>query len=302
MPQRASELQIDAVLTAFSVGYKPQNFISETILPVVGHTQETGVYYAWDKERAVDAPPSLIADGTLPNTVTISAKKVPFAMDEYGLESPITDREERNAPAVLDLRQTRAAHAQDMTLLDQERRATRLIHDTVPSETLSGAALWSDPNADIEGTIDDAREQIRRQTLGYEPNTIVIPPSVAKRIKRNHNLRELIKYTQSDLLVNGDLPPTMFGMRVVTPNAMTNVGTVSSNAQDVWGNDVLLAYINPNPELRSPSLGYTIRLGDWTTYERRDPAIRTNYVRPCVTQTEVIAFPGAGLLLKGVLG
>lgn len=301
MPQRSTELQIEAVLTAFSVGYKPQNFIAETVLPVVGHTQETGIYWEWDRERSVDAPPSLIADGTLPNTVTINATKRSFYMEEFGLESPITDREERNAAAVLDLRQTRAAHAQDMVMLDTERRVARLIHDVVPSESLSGSAKWSDPEADIEATIDDAREQIRKSTLGYEPNTIVIPPAIAKRIKRNKELRELIKYTQSDLLVNGDLPPTLFGLRVVTPNSMSNVGSVSSNATDVWGNDVLIAYISPSPDLRSPSLGYTVRLGDWTTYERRDPAIRTNYVRPTVTQAEVIAFARAGLLIQDVL-
>lgn len=302
MSNRASSLQVEVALTQFSIGYQPQNLIAEQLLPVVTHNYETGVYWEWDKESHFTIPDTLRADGTRPNTVDIHASKRSFAVEEYSVDVPITDREEKNADSILRLRQNKTRRGQDAILVDQERRVAKKLKEALPGKELLGAEKWSDPsNAEIESQIDDAKERIRLETMGLEPNTIIIPRNATRHLKRNPAIRELIKYTAGDLLVNGELPPVLWGLKVLIPGAITNVGTVAGNYQDVWGNDVVIAHVTSTPELDAPSLGYIIRNGQFTTYTWRDDSISTNYVRPSVLQEEKITFGGAGYVLKSVL-
>ncbi len=302
MSNRASDLQVEVTLTAFSIGYKPQNLIAEQVLPVVPHGNETGIYWVWDKESAFTIPNTLRADGTRPNTVDTTATKKSFAVEEYAVDVPITDREEKNADGILRLRQNKTRRGQDAILVDQERRVANALRTQLPSTSLTGTAKWSSAdNSFIEAQIDDAKEAIRIETGGLEPNTIIIPRPITRHAKRNSTIRDLIKYTASDLLVNGELPPYMFGLKVLVPGALTNNGTTAVTLSDVWGNDIIIAHVADAPELDTPSLGYIIRNGAFTTYQWRDDSISTNYVRPTVLQDELITFAGCGYVLKDVL-
>lgn len=300
--QRASELQIEMAMTAFSIGYRPANLIADRIFPVVPVGQETGVYYEWDKGTAFKAPPSLRADGTRPNTVDLRARKVPFALEEYAIDIAITDREERAAPASLALRTNKTKRAQDAVLIDYERRVAATLRTNLPGVTLSGTDKWSDPaNNSIEALIDTGKESIRLATGGFEPNTIIIPRSASRYAKRNATIRDLVKFTDPRLLVNGELPSLFFGLNVIIPGAFQSGATVASNIEEVWGKDVIIAYIPDAPMLDTPALGYTLRMGDFTTYTYREDPLTTNWIRPTVMQTERITYPGAGFILKDVV-
>jgi len=263
--------------------------------------QETGRYWVWDKDTAFEAPPTLRADGTRPNTVEVKAKSVPFELHEYALDTGITDRQERAADQVLRLRQNKVRHAQDRILMDYERRVAQLVRSTSPGEDVAGGAKWSPNAAEIESMLDDAKDYVRSGTGGLEPNVIVIPRKVTRHFKRNSMIRDLIKYTDGSLLVNGELPPAIWGLRVLIPGAMVNVGTVAGNVQHVWGNDVIVAHVANIAELDSQSLGYTLRQGDFTTYTWRDDPITTNYYRPTVMQNEIIAVPSAAYVFRDVI-
>lgn len=300
MSNRASSLQVEVALTQFSIGFQPQDLIAEQLLPVVTHNYETGVFWEWDQQEQFTIPDTLTADGARPGTVDVKAKKNSFAVEQYSIDAPITDREERNADSILRLRQSKTRRAQETILLDQERRVAKALRENLPGKTLLAGEKWSDPANDaIEEQVDDAKEAIRLGTMGREPNTIVIPRRLTRYLKRNPAIRELIKYTAGDLLVNGELPPVLWGMRVLIPGAITNVGTSVANYQDVWGDDIVLAHVSNAPELDAPSLGYIIRNGQFTTYTWRDDSISTNYVRPTVLQTEKITWAAAGYVLKG---
>jgi hypothetical protein len=222
--QRAGELQVEATLTNFSIGYKPANLIADKVLPIINVGQETGIYYEWDRGLSFQAPPSLRADGTRPNTVQLRAKKVSFSLEEYALEIGMTDREEKN-----------------------------------------------------------------------------VPREVSRFAKRNAAIRDLIKYTNTSLLVNGDLPPTFFGLTVWTPGAYQEGSPVADNITEVWGNDVIVAYIPGTPMVDTPALGYTFRMGDFTTYTWREDALTTNWIRPSVLQTEKLTYASAGYILRSAI-
>jgi len=111
----------------------------------------------------------------------------------------------------------------------------------------------------IEKNIDTWKEAMAAE-CGKEPNTIVIPPAVAKVVKRDSTVRELIKYTQDNLLVNGDLPPTMWNMRVLIPGSNKNSANLgqSESLARIWATKaVFLAYITPGqPGIDQLCLGF----------------------------------------------
>lgn len=300
--QRASELQIEQAMTTFSVGYRPGNLIADRILPIVQVGQETGVYYEWDKYESHVAPPTLRADGTRPNTVQLTARKVPFALEEYALDIAITDREAAAAPAQLALRTNKTRRAQDALMVDYEKRVAQLLRSQLPGVTLSGDDQWSSPaNKSIEAVIDEAKEQIRVSTGGFEPNTIIIPRAASRYAKRNETIRELIKYTQPNLLVDGELPERFFGLTPIIPGAFQSGTSAAQGLTEVWGKDVIIAYVPVAPMVDTPALGYTLRMGDVTTYTYREDPLTTNWLRPTVMQTEKLTYPGAGYILKNVV-
>lgn len=297
--QRPSELQIEQAMTTFSVGYRPGNLIASQLLPIVQVGQETGIYYEWDKHDSHAAPPTLRADGTRPNTVRLSARKVPFSLEEYALDIAITDREERAAPAQLALRQNKVKRAQDAVLVDYERRVAQMLRTQLPGMTLSGTDKWSDPaNTSIEDVVDEGREAVRQATGGIEPNVIVIPRAASRFAKRNEKIRELVKYTQPNLLVNGELPELFFGLRPLIPGAFQSGTTPAGGLTEVWGKDIIIAYVPETAMLDTPALGYTLRMGDFTTYTYREDPLTTNWMRPSVMQTEKLTYPAAGFILK----
>ncbi|WP_155300542.1 hypothetical protein [Deinococcus kurensis] len=303
MSNRASDLQVEAALTAFSINYRPQNLIADQILPIVPHGNETGIFWEWDQKKAFSFPDTLRADGTRPNTLDVKASKRAFAVEEYALDIGITDREEKNADGVLRLRQNKTKRVQDAILMDQERRVAKLLRDGLNGETLSGGDLWSATGtANIEEQIDDAKEAVRKATGGLEPNVIIIPRQVTRYAKRHDYIRDLLKFTNNSLLVNGELPEQVFGLKTVIPGALQDNGPTALQMEDVWGDDIVIAHVTDAPELDSPSLGYIIRNGDFVTYTWREDAISTTWIRPTVMQTEILAHKGCGYVLRGVLG
>jgi len=71
-----------------------------------------------------------------------------------------------------------------------------------------------------------------RKQIGRRPNTIIIPEAVADVMKNHSSIIELLKYTKSDMLENGDLPRRLRGMNVVIAGAVAN-GAIEGATDDV---------------------------------------------------------------------
>jgi hypothetical protein len=315
MPLGVRDVHINQALTNMAIGYHPQGLIAEQIFPIVPVAHETDYFYIWDRADAFRKEDTLRADGAESNEVEFKVTKDTYSAEEYAMKVGVTDREMGNADSVLQLKISKQKRLQDKLLVDLEYRIATLVAtttnwDTNNSVSLSGTdrfdnASYSDSNAtSIEYRIDTAKEAIRKATGGLEPNVIIIPSAVAKVVKRNKTIRDLIKYTHADLLVDGDLPPSLWGLKVMIPKgsyATSNEGAATQTLADIWGKSIILMHVNPNPAIDAVSAGYIFRSRPWMTKEWREEWKSRDVIETGYVQAEKIVSTYAGYVIANCI-
>jgi len=305
------DVHVDQPLTNLSIGYHPGGFIAEQVATPLKVNKESDKYYIWDRPSAfrVDSSGtmSLRPDKSEAKEVDFGLSTSTYTAEEYALKVLISDREKDNADSVLRLRESKVQRLQDLLLLEQEIRVSSLLTTAAnwnASHTSTPDVKWdADSSVVIEKNIDDAKEVVRK-AIGVEPNTIVIPAAVAKVVKRDSSIRELIKYTQNNLLVNGDLPPTIFNLRVIIPGATYTSsleGASSITYSDVWSDNVLLLYIPSGVTLDSPHSSKIFRARNWEVRSWRVEEKRSEAIEVSVIQDEVLTSNISGYLYTEVL-
>jgi hypothetical protein len=219
---------------------------------------------------------TLRANGAAANQINAFAidSIATYSCDEHALVDIVTQRDKDNADAPIDVEFDTTEGLTNAILVGRERRAAVLATTYANFATsgnriqLSGtqqfnnagytASLTGTPANAIERRVSVGKEAIRAFT-GVQPNTIVIPAAVAEIVKQDSLIRDLIKWTQNSLLVNGDLPQTLWNMKVLVPGAIydsANMGASFSGA-DIWGKNIFMFYRSPNVSPRSMSFGLT---------------------------------------------
>lgn len=318
----ARGVHINVALTQFTLGYHPMNMVAEEVFPVLPVQHESDDYYIWDKGQALrsertDGRASLRSDGVRAREVDFGASVAQYVAEEWALETKVTDRQRQNQDSALRLEISKTRRAQDLVLLDQEVRVAKLLTTTTNyaaanTTTLSGTSQWnnasfasqtSGTNSVIESNIDAGREAIRIATGGLEPNIIIVPRIVARVMKRDVGVRDQIKYTDPNILIGGHLPPQLWGLKVVMPGVV-NVTTVEGEAVtpvDVWGKNVIICYVDPNPGLDALTFGLIFRARPWRVDQWRQEEISATYYRPSVVQTEAIVSADCGYLIAAAI-
>lgn len=319
---KVNEVHIDAALSTVSLGYHPKGMIAEEIFPIVSVKKESDKYYIWNKGEAFRVPDTTMrADGTRSKTIGFSLTTSSYTAEEYALNVELTDRQKANADSVINLKSAKTRRVKDILMLDQEIRVASLLTTqanwaSTNRVQLSGTDQWNNASYDsdavagsIEYRIDTGKEAIRLQTGGHEPNKIVIPSAVAKVMKRDATIRSMIKYTHADLLVDGDLPPKLWGMKVIIPKASKNTNVEGNSTQtltDVWGKHVLLIYVPDSPQLDELSCGYIFRVNSaahtpWGVRTWREEAEKKEVIENEVCQDEKLTSNVAGYFLEDVI-
>lgn len=319
---KVNEVHIDVALSNFALGYHPQGMIADQIFPVIPVKKESDKYYTWDKGEAFRVPDNTKrADGSRSKTVSFTVTSTGYSSDEYALNVEITDRQRDNADSVINLEKAKVRRLKDLIMLDQEIRVSTVLTTltnwaSTNRLTLSGTQQWNnasysstDKTYGIEAVVDAGKEAVRQQTGGYEPNMIIIPSAVAKVIKKDSAVRDLIKYTHQELLVDGDLPPVLWNMKVVIPKVSKNTnveGNATQTLTDVWGKHVLMLYVNQNPVIDDLSFGYIFRVTNdnstpWQIRRWREEAYKKDVYETGVNQVEKIVCNVAGYFLQNVI-
>jgi len=303
------DVHVDQALTNLSIGYHPAGMVAERVAPVAKVSKESDKYYIWDRSSAFRVSASgimsLRPDKSEAKEVDFGLSTSTYTAEEYALKVLISDREKDNADSVLKLRESKLRRVQDLLLLEQEIRVATLLTTSSnwDSNHYGDPGNWGTGTPTIEADIDDAKEVVRK-AIGLEPNVIIIPAQVAKVIKRDSTVRDLIKYTHSDLLVNGDLPPRLWNMEVVIPGATYTSsveGASSITYSNVWGNHVVLLYVNRESPIDAPNSVKIFRARDWEVRAWREEKLRSEAIEVSVIQDEVLASNISGYLLTDVL-
>ena len=307
---RLSKLRVvDPVLSALALGYSNAEFIGDQLLPFVTLDKEGGkiprfgkdVFRLYATERALRAKSNRINPDDVDG--------IDISLDEHDLEYPIDYREDAEAAFPLQ------AHATNRVVEGIRLRHEAMVasitqnpanYPTGNKIALSGSAVFTDPNSDPEGVVDEAKAAVRNKIV-KEPNTMVIGYKTWRALKRHPKLKAILSDTRSRLVQIADLREIFEIENIVVGKGIysTDNGVVT----DLWGGNLVLAYVPkaapavagdaPVRSAYEPSFGYTLRkkgnpVVDTRTEDGKLEIIRnTDIFRPYMLGAE------AGYLVQG---
>lgn len=279
MPTR-NEVAHDPILTNVSVKYRNEDFIADKILPSIKVPKESFYYYQFGKEN-FDPKNAYRRPKDLPSDIDFSLTRTAGSCEEYSLRILISDRERDDQDKGLELEIEASEITAEQIKLAREIKAASLLLNTSNITNYQQLAAYNEQSNPTYVQFDDyensdpvkiisALKETALEACGRMPNTIVMNPKIEEVIANNPQYRETYKYTQS--LIDGNfLPMTFLGMKLLRGAALKNTATLgaSTSLSFVWGNYILLAYVEPSPGKKKVSVGYT--------FERQPLQTRINY-------------------------
>jgi len=309
-------IHIDTALTNLSLKYANGEYVGDQIFPIIPVGKESGKFFVYGRPEFQNRN-ALRANGAHPNYIDILKMATPdsYLCEEYELADVVTQRDVDNADAPLTPYIDTVNNLTDNLMLIREVRIAALataaatFATTGNTITLAGVQQWNDPayvstgaNA-IEKRITTAKEAVRA-IIGRYPNTIVIPSAVATVVSQDSAIRDLRKYTENTLVINGMLPPTLWGMKVLSPGGITNSANEGQAfaGTDIWGKHVLLAYVAPSPSgVKTFTFGATFQnkprqIAKWYNDEKRGDVIEAFEI-----VDEKLVCEGCGYLIRSAI-
>lgn len=329
---------VDVPLSNYLTAWEPAASVADTVLPVVNVRRRSDLFYEWTRAsflRATDDQRR--ARGTAPRVVEPDISSQAYLCAEYELATVIEDSDYDNTDSVLRLEQAKSTYLYGLIRIAREARVAALLRLTASGgqlgtsgTTLAGANQWDNAGftaANLHRDVILACETIRSAT-GYDPNTIIIPKSVAAKVVQNSDIKTLISYEAgrewvrelqigqgeadggSGAHVNRRyLPSVLWGLNVIEPSMIQNTAGegAAASVSDVWGKHVRIMYVRGGfPSMDVPSCGYTFRSTEYGTgginvRRWREEAQRGNYLAVGVVDDERVVAPELAYIYESAI-
>jgi hypothetical protein len=172
--------------------------------------------------------------------------------------------------------------------------------------TLSAGERWNEYGSTDSlplKNIDDYKYQVWTGS-GKRANTILIPYGTALALSRHPQLTDLVKYTHSDLLTAGGLPPVLKGLRVVEADTMYNTEIQGQTAalSGLWSDYVWIGYVNPRMGLKDTTWGLTFSRGGRIVRQWFEQKLKADWIEVEEQGVDMAIFDqNCGLLVQDTL-
>jgi len=265
---------VDPVLTQHVRGYRNATFVGMELFPPVDVEVAAGQVIEFGREAFLRYN-ARRAPGATTKRVSFGHFGKPYRLFNDALDATVPRELQRDAKQVpevdLGMRATNVT-MRAMTLgleIEQAEMARDAANYPAANKvTLTGSSQWSHADSAPMDAIDTGMEAVRAAT-GLYPNVALLPAKVWRRLRRHPKI--LAGITNNTGVISEDMLATIIGVRrVVVAGAVEAPNDVAVNPPlgpftgaftDVWGKDVILAYVATNPEgMEEPSFGYTYRL------------------------------------------
>lgn len=323
----------DPVLSQIAVGYKNEDAVGDRVVPVVRVQDRKGKYPKWGVE-SFRLPETRRSPRSKANATDFKVTWVPYDMEQHALDFEYSkeEREEydrigratNNGSALFNMERDGVKVTEDQLQLGREKRTgDRLRSNEIPGELLTGTAQWTSSGSNPVEQSREARRQIRAAT-GKRMNTMLVP-SDPEDVLLDHPVVKSYIGDNGPQFVDEALLKRIFRVdNIIVASQVYNVGTEEApEFFDVWGRDVLFAYINqnPGPSQLEMSLAYNFRYDEGQigagSAGSNDTAGQTSGTLPVLawydnnTETHIrrvkyeekiqIVAPGCGYVLREVL-
>ena len=307
---------VDPVLSNLARQYKSKGFIARQLLPSIPTQTMSALYPVFTKAYWFQAPyDRKIKDRAPAREVDFEWSTESYLTEEYALKVSITDKERKQAHPALRLERNKTRFLTHQMEMGYEKEVAELLLTTDDGGQLNAArdstpsVNWDQATATIEADIKTGVLDVY-DTIGIEPNVIVIPFKVAYAIALQEDIRDILSNQKSGerhsfLELGGRvLPGVIHGMRVIVPKGVqedtSNEGGTSS-ISEVWGDHVRLLLVDPNAEYGEPSVAYRIEYQAKTVTRWRQTDPDVEYVREQEDYDLKVVAPDAGHILRAVL-
>ncbi|MBA7476908.1 hypothetical protein ES707_12304 [subsurface metagenome] len=267
MPERAN-VHVDVALSTLAIEYKNLPFVAPKIFPVIPVPKEKDKYWTFlDRPELKDDLDVLRADGAEASEFDYEPASATFSCEEYAKKMLLTDRKMALQDKAVSLEIRTVGKLLTIIGLAYEKRIQKIVQDrTYVTRGATPTIKWDGSSPTIEANVDTAKQSIE-DNAGVQGNAIVMNTLVRDVIKKDSVIRNLIRYTvQTDggknLLVDGNLPPVIWGLEVIIAGAQEDTAEQGQTSvfSRIWNDNVLVFYKEERPSLDALSLGYTMRV------------------------------------------
>lgn len=257
---------VDPILTEYARGYGQQRLVGSALFPRVPVRSYSGRILTFGMDHFVDVEDSR-ARGEDAKRIQAGYTGESYLITPRGLDASTPRENQTDALAVpgIDALRNSVRVVLDKLALRLEVRQAALARATATYAStnrtaLSGQARWTGTSANPSADIAAARQAIRR-SCGMYPNTALLSATAFEAVDRIPEIRERLKYTSKDSITPEMLAALWQLDKVEVGGAVRK--PEGGDLVDVWGDDVILAYVAPqtapiNERDRAlPSYGYT---------------------------------------------
>lgn len=302
---------VDPVLSQHARGYVQPGLVGRSLFPFAPVPMYGGKVIQFGKEafRLVN---TARAPGTATKRINFGYQGVPYAIVPNSLEGSVPRELMRDASQVpgIDLG-TRAINTVLRVMhLGHENQCQTVARNTANYDVnhqlaLSGTSVWSNSSSTPSENISAAREAIR-ESIGVYPNVCLLSAKAIKNLRFHAEIIDRIKYTGRD-----SVTPELLGKLWDIENVVVGSGMVADPVTDVfgdiWGPDVVLAYVAPSgggdasANAEEPSYGYTYLIEGMPMVEAPywDPSTKSWVYPVSFDQTPVLSGMQGGFLITG---
>jgi hypothetical protein len=274
----------DPLLTNIATGFRPESFIAPVLLPIFKVGKQAGIYYKFNRNHLQIVDTERAAGSKTNEIPAMVWDKTTFYAEDHALKQLVTDEEVDQADGVFDPMAMGAKNVTEKLWIGAEKSLADKLRNTsiiTQNTTLSGTAKWSD--LDDSDPVKDvlAGQAVIEAATGQRANTIAMGRQTFDILMSNVRVLDRIKYSQlgvtsEELLKRLFQVDTLIVGRSVYNSAAPGATAVMT---DIWGDDVILAYVNPNPVMKELTLGYHFQYGEHAVDKWYEKDEKGTYVR-----------------------
>lgn len=261
-------VHVNRPLTNISVAYaNTGGFVAGEAFPQVPVAKQADSYFKYTKGDWLRAQAEQRAPGTESAGSGWNLTTDTYNATVKAIHKDIADQQRANQDSPLQLDQDATRWCTRQILLTREKDWMDAFFATgVWDIDLDGGTAdfvqWENSSGDPINVVTTEHVNIMAKT-GYEPNIVVVNPSVHNALKQHADIVDRIKYTQRGMVSN-DLLAGLFEVdRYMVASGIEDTSTegAAESPGFIAGKHLFLGYRAPSPSLYEPSAGYTFT---WT--------------------------------------
>lgn len=264
------DVHIDQFLTSLSLAYSNIMYAGDSVFPSLNVDKASDLYpiYGTEQFKVYD---DIRRPGTDALEVMQTLTRGSYFGEGHALKTKVPYEQKRDADNPLNPEIDATIFVTEAQRNQREIAQMAVAGDSTQitnNSALSGTTLWSDyTNSTPLVNIRTARSTVRA-AIHREATDIVVAYDVGLTLADHPSLKDLMKYTDPNMIGQAQMPMMLRGLTVAVSGAdkdTTAYGSPTPSFSPIFSKAALVHYRNPNIGLRMITFGVTFEIPDPAT-------------------------------------